>query len=295
MFKKKGLNCKNTLPELQTADCKLPTTYICPMNIRSQIPNLLTLGNLACGSLAIMFLSNLEYLNACVWLIFAAGVFDVLDGLVARALGVSGEMGKQLDSLADLVSFGVFPAVLIFKLFTFYREFYAIGTPWSEKEFDLPIWMPYIGILLILGAAYRLARFNIDPSQSSEFKGLPAPANGLLWTSLFAAILEMDFEKRPMESTNVHAYIWFAAGLVVISALLMVSRIRLFAFKFKDPSWENNKPRWIFIMLIPATVAITYLSTELFFLSVPILLILYVLISILFNYLIPKHEVQSRN
>ena len=263
------------------------------MNIRSQIPNLLTLGNLACGSLAIMFMHNLEYFNACVWLIFAAGFFDVLDGLVARALGVSGEMGKQLDSLADLVSFGVFPAVLIFKLFTFYREFYGGGFPWGEKEFELPFWLPYIGILLILGAAYRLARFNIDPSQSSEFKGLPAPANGLLWTSLFAAVLETDFQNTPLGAVNVHSYIWWAAGLVVISALLMVSRIRLFAFKFKDPTWQNNKPRWIFIMLIPATVAITYLSTDLFFLSVPILLILYVFISILFNYLIPTHEVQS--
>lgn len=85
------------------------------MNIRSQIPNLLTLGNLACGSLAIMFMHNLEYFNACVWLIFAAGFFDVLDGLVARALGVSGEMGKQLDSLADLVSFGVFSGGLNFQ------------------------------------------------------------------------------------------------------------------------------------------------------------------------------------
>jgi CDP-diacylglycerol---serine O-phosphatidyltransferase len=182
---------------------------------------------------------------------------------------------------------------LIFKLLTFYREYYSAGTPWSVQEFELPVWLPYIGILLILGAAYRLARFNIDPSQSSEFKGLPAPANGLLWTSLFAAVLEMDFDKRPIESSSVHTYIWLAAGLVVVSALLMVSKIRLFAFKFKDPTWQNNKPRWIFIMLIPATVALTYLSTDLFFLSVPILLILYVIISILFNYLIPTHEVQS--
>jgi CDP-diacylglycerol--serine O-phosphatidyltransferase len=263
------------------------------MNIRSQIPNLLTLGNLACGSLAIMFISNLEYLNACVWLIFTAGVFDVLDGLVARKLGISGEMGKQLDSLADLVSFGVFPAVLLYKFLHFYRSFYGGDTLWGEPEFEVPFWLPYIGILLIVGAAYRLARFNIDPSQSSEFKGLPAPANGLLWTSLFAAVLEADFTKMNFEAGSVHIAIWLIAGLVVLSALFMVSRIRLFAFKFKDPSWQNNKPRWIFIMLIPATVAITYLSTDLFFLSVPILLILYVLISILFNYLIPKHEVQS--
>ncbi len=296
MFKKKGPNCKNTLPELQTADCKLPTTYICPMNIRSHIPNLLTLGNLACGTIACFLISEFSHLWLCVLLILFAGVFDVLDGIVARALGVSGPMGKELDSLADLVSFGLFPALLVFKFVSTVTDLLAGDRPWGIEIIDIPDFYKYFGVIIVLGAAWRLARFNIDPNQSNEFRGLPAPANGLLFTSLFASLIEKKENMILLLSTDiVHNILYITIALCFIAPLLMVSRIRLIAFKFKDPSWQNNKPRWIFIMLIPATVAITYLSTDLFFLSVPILLILYVFISILFNYLIPKHEVQSRN
>jgi len=264
------------------------------VNIRAQIPNLFTLANLACGSLAILFISQSENLWWCVALIGLAGFFDVLDGLAARALGVSGEMGKQLDSLADLVSFGVFPALLFYKTIYFYHDYLFMFVA-SPTEASLPVWLPYTGILLILAAAFRLARFNIDPNQSSEFKGLPAPANGLLWTSLLAAMLEKNFLGAAIMQEDMIKLAWWLFALVIFCSVIMVSRIRLFAFKFKDPSWRNNKPRWTFLLLLPAIVAITYLSTDLFFLSVPILLILYIVLSLVFNYLIPQHEVQSRN
>ena len=248
-----------------------------------QIPNLFTLLNLFFGCIAIVFtLQNGILINVSaegtelldipekIWMaslfIGLAAIVDFLDGFVARLFKATSEFGKQLDSLADVVSFGVAPAMIIYQ---FLRLSYAqedggveISLFWLVPVFVLPC-----------AAAWRLARFNLDASQSFSFKGLPVPAVGLLVASL------------PLIYWNVNApwvynlllNKWFLYGLVLVLSYLMISTIPLMAIKFKDYSWQNNLPRYLLIVI--AVLAIVLLK----WLSVPVIVLAYVLLSLLFK------------
>lgn len=248
-----------------------------------QIPNLFTLLNLFFGCIAIVFtLQNGILINVSaegtelldipekIWMtslfIGLAAIVDFLDGFVARLFKATSEFGKQLDSLADVVSFGVAPAMIIYQ---FLRLSYAqedggveISLFWLVPVFVLPC-----------AAAWRLARFNLDASQSFSFKGLPVPAVGLLVASL------------PLIYWNVNApwvynlllNKWFLYGLVLVLSYLMISTIPLMAMKFKDYSWQNNLPRYLLIVI--AVLAIVLLK----WLSVPVIVLAYVLLSLLFK------------
>ncbi len=248
-----------------------------------QIPNLFTLLNLFLGCIAIVFtLQNGILINVSaegtelldipekIWMaslfIGLAAIVDFLDGFVARLFKATSEFGKQLDSLADVVSFGVAPAMIIYQ---FLRLSYAqedggveISLFWLVPVFVLPC-----------AAAWRLARFNLDASQSFSFKGLPVPAVGLLVASL------------PLIYWNVNApwvynlllNKWFLYGLVLVLSYLMISTIPLMAMKFKDYSWQNNLPRYLLIVI--AVLAIVLLK----WLSVPVIVLAYVLLSLLFK------------
>lgn len=209
--------------------------------IRRQIPNLITLGNLFCGveSLFASLVAG-DVVAAAIWI--CAGIFlDFFDGLAARLLGVPSELGKQLDSLADVVTSGVAPAFIMYRL---------VEVPLKEAY---PLWvvvlcmLPFL--LMPLFAAYRLAKFNIDTRQSHSFLGLPVPANALIWAGLaFSGIA----------ATNLTLGIVMAVVALVVD-VLMVSEVPMFSlkFNFKDMSWRSNSIQYLFLIGCVALVAVT--------------------------------------
>lgn len=218
------------------------------------LPNFITLCNLLCGTLAIWWGDP----ERGMFLILLAAVFDFFDGLAARALKVSSPLGKELDSLADVVSFGLAPAILLKPLLD--------DSLLSWMAFGLPA-----------AAAWRLARFNIDTEQSVTFKGLPAPGNGLLWVGIVALLLDGQWPAA------IHPG-WICA----LSSILMVSTVKLLSFKFKHLYWRGNESRYTIILLC-AIAAIAMISLGFTWLVVlPLVLFLYILVSIIHFYILRK-------
>lgn len=183
------------------------------------IPNFITCLNLIAGSLGIYFVLVDEKPQALYFVLIGA-FFDLLDGLVARLLKVNSDIGKQLDSLADLITFGLLPSFYMLVLLAQKTEIY------------------WVALLIAVFSALRLAKFNIDESQTDHFKGLPTPANAILITSLFL----IPFELKS----------WILIGITIFSCGLLVSNLKLIALKFSSFGWSNNEARWIMIMGITA-------------------------------------------
>lgn len=226
--------------------------------------------------MATLAVAGSNHLHPAVLLIFVAAFFDLLDGAVARALKVDGPLGKELDSLADVVSFGLAPTAIAFSMMS--------ESNFSEYTFELALgqsWLPLTAFAIVIGAAYRLAKFNIDTTQSKEFKGMPSPAAGLFWASL-ALVEFLSMEPLPFLSPmNV-------AILSIIIAVLMVSKIRMFSFKFSHFGWKGNELRYSFLLLIPIVIIFSGMVLNLYALTVPILLLLYATISTIRHFVIPK-------
>lgn len=223
------------------------------MKIKKHIPNFITCLNLVSGCIgsALAFEGSPK---AASFLIILACIFDFLDGFVARLLKVSSPIGKELDSLADMVTFGFLPSVILFMLL---KETYL-----SESA---PL-LPYASFLIAVFSALRLAKFNIDERQTNSFIGLPTPANALFIGS-FPLIIEQDifsFLHNPL----------FLLLLIFILSYLLVSPLELFSLKFKDFSWQNNKIKYIFLALI------VILGALLNFAAIPIIIILYLILSV---------------
>jgi CDP-diacylglycerol---serine O-phosphatidyltransferase len=250
-----------------------------------QIPNVFTLLNLFLGCIAIVFALQTENISIYVgddlsthynipekisiasYFIFAAAVIDFLDGFVARLMNATSEMGKQLDSLSDVVSFGVAPSVILYQLLriSFIKE---------ENGLETSIAWLLPAFLVACAGAYRLARFNIDNSQSYGFKGVPIPAAGLLIAS-FPLILHFsnDFVDVSEWLTNK----WVLYAVIVLVSGLMVSTLPLMALKFKDYSIKNNLPK--IILLVVAIIA----AFVFHWLAVPIVFIVYIILSLLYK------------
>lgn len=247
------------------------------------IPNLFTLLNLFFGCLAVIFILQngiaityteegrpYLFLPEKIWMaslfMGLAGLVDFFDGLVARLFKVASPLGKQLDSLADLVSFGVAPGMILY-------QFLRLSFSGRQDGLDVSIWWFLPALLVPCAAAYRLARFNIDESQAYGFKGVPAPAAGLLigsmpliyWYSTNEAVL------------NVLKNQWVLYGIIVVVAWLMVSTLPLMALKFKDYSLKGNMPKWILVLL--AGLAAVFLK----WLAVPVVFVLYIIVSLAFK------------
>jgi CDP-diacylglycerol--serine O-phosphatidyltransferase len=245
------------------------------MNVKSQIPNFLTLSNLICGVLSIAFTAQGDA-DIGAWLIVAGAFFDFFDGLAARLLKVQGPLGKELDSLADVVSFGVAPA--------FIGLHFTGALPLQSYPFGDMILM-YIPLVIAGAAAYRLAKFNIDPRQSDAFIGMPTPANAMLWLS-FPLILRSDGVMKDFYDTML-AEIWVIALLSIIVSVLMVSELKLISLKFKNLDFSQNILRYI--LLFASAILLLLLWVE----AIPIILLLYIVLSIIQNR--TNHGIQSRN
>jgi CDP-diacylglycerol---serine O-phosphatidyltransferase len=246
-----------------------------------KIPNIFTLFNLFFGCMAIVFALQTNavviYVNeefnssfniperltwAAVCIIIAALV-DFLDGFVARLLHATSPVGKQLDSLSDVVSFGVAPAVILYQLlrFSFARE---------ENGLDVSIVSLAPAFILSCAAAYRLARFNLDDTQVYSFKGVPVPAIGLLIAS-FPLILHFNTISS-VNSLLINK--WFLYAVIIVLSYLMVSNLRMMALKFPDYTLKNNIPK--IILLVITIITAIFLQ----WIAVPVVFICYILLSL---------------
>lgn len=204
------------------------------------VPNMLTLSNLICGVVALYF-AFVNELQTSLILMLTGGLFDFFDGFIARLLKVSGELGKQLDSLADLITFGVLPSVMIFSV---QRELILNATG-GFQQFSILHWIFLASpVFISIFSALRLAKFNIDTRQSSSFIGVPTPANALFlasfsWTINYGNGTLSDWLANPLIVTIV----------IIIFSLLLVSNLPLFALKFKTFAWTGNEVRYIFLIL----------------------------------------------
>ncbi len=246
------------------------------MNIKKHIPNLITTLNLACGVFAILFfiqftfpideglrgLINRSYskLELGIALMIAAAIFDFLDGFAARLLKVQSEIGAQLDSLADMVTFGVAPGFLVYATL---NEFFA--------EHDV---LKYIFIIIPVFSALRLAKFNIDTEQTTYFKGLATPANALFWIGIWYLV----------KSNQSEVMFYGILVLVIIMSLLMTSNLRMFSLKLKNLKLEGDNIYRVILVLGSLVLTIFFGMFTNILASIPFIILLYILLSLSYHY-----------
>lgn len=230
------------------------------MNIKRLIPNSFTMLNLFCGCVAMVFVSKAEY-DLAFYFVFLGIFFDFFDGFFARKFNVAGPLGVQLDSLADMITSGVVPGYVMYELL---RDYHAFG---------IESYIPFLGFIITLGACYRLAKFNIDTRQSDSFIGLPTPANSLFFTSL-PVIANFFHQEIDM---GIYYNKWFLLVLTCLSAYVMNAEIPLFSLKIKNFSFVKYKLQIFFMVLSIAMLIFLQI------LAVPLIIVIYVLLSIIDN------------
>lgn len=263
--------------------------------MKKHIPNIITLGNLTCGLLAIMsaLSGNSDY---APYFIFGGLFLDFFDGFFARILKVDGEIGKQLDSLADMVTFGVAPGILMFKLieellfwsFTTFVDSPLIpsySVDFVKNAFVAPgplQFLPYVAFLIPILSAVRLAKFNIATNQSDQFIGLPTPANAVFFSSI---ALIVEYKETTFEFPGMEYFVSLPSifGLIIIFSLLLNANIPLIALKFKSFGWKGNEARFTFLGIALLVILVSLLISNIF-VSIPIIILLYLIISIINNY-----------
>ncbi len=228
------------------------------MNIKSHVPNIITLLNLFCGCIAVVFAFNKQFEMA--FLFVSLGIFlDFFDGFFARLFNVSSELGLQLDSLADMVTSGLVPGLIMFQM----MSASTLG----------PVWFPYLGFIITLGSCYRLANFNIDTRQTDSFIGLPTPANALVILSLPLVLKDTTSLIMVELLTNQ----WFLLVITICSAYILNAEIPLFSLKIKQFSFAKYKLQISFLAL--SIVLLAFFK----FLGIPLLIMMYILLSIINN------------
>jgi CDP-diacylglycerol--serine O-phosphatidyltransferase len=238
-------------------------------NIVSSIPNSITLLNLVAGCFSIVFAMQGQLQMAAIC-IFIGGVFDFMDGLAARVLKAYSELGKMLDSMADMVTFGIAPAIIMFQLL---RTAWLTAHPMSifDSNSFSTIWVPSIAFLIAVFSGLRLAKFNIDTRQSESFIGVPTPAMAFFVAS-FPLILLYHPE---FKSILINTYTLLAT--TVILSGLMVAEIPMLSFKFKNLTFSNNRSRFILLAISILLIVIFQIA------AYPLIFIFYVLLSIIDN------------
>jgi len=242
--------------------------------MKKHIPNIITLLNLFCGSIAVIFAVEDNLFMAAVFVMLGI-VFDFFDGFAARILDVKSELGLQLDSLADMVTSGVVPGIVIFKLFerTTGAFPYALDFSISEWNNGTTSFVPLIGLLVILASCYRLANFNIDTRQTDSFIGLPVPANTLFILSLPLILMTNDVQWMNELILNK----WFLIGLTLFSCYMLNAEIPLFSLKMKTYGFKENAMKYIFLIISVAMLVLLQ------FVAIPLIIVLYVLLSVFMN------------
>ncbi len=239
--------------------------------MKKHIPNAITCTHLFCGCIGIFFAFNAK-LNFAAYAVFTAAFFDFLDGMAARLLKVHSEIGKQLDSLADMVSFGVLPSVIIFHLFLL-ADVSSNGTDW---------WY-FVAFFIAVFSALRLAKFNIDTRQTNSFIGLPTPASAMV-----AASFPLILNQGDASFTGIILNPYFLFAYVIVNCCLLVAELPLLSLKFKNLDFKENIYR--FILLFFAGVCLVIFK----FAAIPVIIIFYIILSIIQIRTI-KNEVSSRN
>jgi CDP-diacylglycerol---serine O-phosphatidyltransferase len=240
--------------------------------MRKHIPNAITVLNLISGLVSITMVMQ----NSLVWaavFIFIAAVFDYLDGTTARLLKSYSELGKQLDSLADLVSFGVAPGMILYQLLSLHcSNGCNILERWNV--------IPFLALLIPVCSALRLAKFNIDTRQSVNFIGLPTPANAIFFASIPLILLvqshihtfiQLDFLVALFSNPRV------LAALIVFFSYLLVSDFHIFSMKFKSMTWKGNEHRFILIILSLILLFVFSIS------AIPLVILAYLVLSLFFQ------------
>lgn len=220
--------------------------------MKRHIPNAITCANLLSGCIGIVFCFN-GNLKIAAYFVIISGIFDFFDGMVARALNVKSPIGKELDSLADMVSFGFLPGVIMFQLFrdsNYHNEY-----------------LPYFGFLITIFSALRLAKFNVDERQTVDFIGLNTPMN-----SMFIVSLPYIADIFPMLISNVFVLV----GLTLLTSYLLVSEIKIFSLKFTNFKWANNKIKFSFVII--SFILFGWLQ----FVAIPIILTMYIGLSFIY-------------
>lgn len=241
--------------------------------MKKHIPNFITSLNLLCGCIALFFAFNNEMSTAAIF-VFLGIFFDFFDGFFARLLKVESKVGLEFDSLADVVTSGVVPGVVMMQLLSLS----LFGVPYSVELIKSGAWqpgvklyVPFIGLFIAIAAAYRLAKFNVDTRQTDQFIGMPTPAISI-WTLSIPLVLA--FQQTPLlESFLLNIY--FLLAFTIIVSILMNMELRLFALKFKTWSWADNKVRYSFLLICVISMVL------LKFIAISVILIFYILLSIL--------------
>jgi CDP-diacylglycerol---serine O-phosphatidyltransferase len=252
------------------------------MNIIKHIPNFITCLNLLCGCIGIAEAFHGRIENAS-YLIFTACILDFIDGFAARLLNASSPIGKELDSLADVVSFGVLPGVIMYHLLhssaelhnLFLKNTSVIDGYLDDNSLSLNLFS-LTGFIIPVFSALRLAKFNIDTRQTEEFIGVPTPANAIFIASL-PLVIDNAFIESATQLYNFLLNPYFLIATAIVTSLLLVSPIRLIALKFRDFSWTNNKARHIFLLSSMLLLVVLKIN------AVPLIIILYIVLSVINN------------
>jgi CDP-diacylglycerol--serine O-phosphatidyltransferase len=280
------------------------------------LANLITGSNMLCGFIAII-LALAGRIDIAPLFIFLGAVLDFFDGFVARKIGVSGAMGKQLDSLADVITFGLAPGIISLVMIvlgvdnsslfpaedsarvyqndlTYYTYFQV--SAWMQalvynvpNNFDASIkFLPFVAMIIPFLSMFRLAKFNIDERQTDRFHGLPTPLN-TMFLMFFPLYFSLNVDNWAHQGKFIHWIFdcYTIAGIAIIMSLLMITDIPLIALKFKNFSWKDNKFRYLLV----GKSLIIILIFQLW--AIPIIVILYLILSIIDNYTTKKYEVQS--
>ncbi len=233
--------------------------------MRKHLPNIITLINLFCGCCALVSVLNENFTIAFIFL-FIAGIADYGDGLLARILKVNSPLGKELDSLADIVSFGVVPGAILYTL---------LAKSWGADTNGQLIWAALPGFSISLFACLRLAKFNLDTRQSENFIGLNTPA-----ATIFVAGLMLVYQNDTAGLRSLIAQPWLLYSVTALLSFLLIAEISMISFKFKGLQWKGNEPRFVFMIL---SVVLLVLFKELAFM---LLISIYILYSVTQHFLI---------
>ncbi len=236
--------------------------------MKKHIPNFITTLNLFSGCIGILI--ALQYrIDYAAYFILLSAFFDFLDGMAARVLHVKSEIGKELDSLADVVSFGVLPGIIIYQLMAV-----SPNTPSAGSDINI---FSLIAFIIPVLSAVRLAKFNIDTRQTTSFIGLPVPANAIFLGSIPLIKMQAGFSDSLSWLTLITDNYYILAFIAVGMSLLLVSEIPLISLKFRNLKFADNKPQFILVMF--AVVSFVLLT----FTAIPLIILAYILLSLVFK------------